>query len=1079
MRNTGLVCLQFFVMVLLSCGAGCAPWLSDDFDTYANGNLVGQGGWVGDVGALKVQAGFAQSGKAAEGNCLLWGAGAASRTVSTSAGYHYVDLDAAMDTAGSSYGSNLGFIKFYSSTGAEITRLYYGHQQFKVLLGPSNPTPILDNTGNCVWHHIRLGIDLINSTMDVWVDGVRKVTAGPLYNAASSIAKVEIGQWMRSDFTKTETYVDNLVCQAADIPPSVPAVSWTSPNRYRVLLSANPLGVPRDHSPASVNLDLQSALAGMGGAGTFDKHTVEVIGYDGTGAPRVFDPSRAGYEKYLLPWRIQEYYGISRVTLSFVMPDHNCTIYAVYFDTVESGLGRPYRYPGIVGDGDWFVQSYGRREIGPSKFGDMCDFDGDGDLDLFEGGVEPFVYCYENVGGNRLVERGRLTSGGDLFTLPKNAGTNRAWMTVTLYDWDGDGDQDLFPSFADGPDAGQIVYYRNTTPAGGPITFTRVGQMTTQSGAPLGGGGLFPTPTFVVDWDGDGDGLVDVLVAGSDYEGGRLYLHRNLGPGGPFGYVLADGVPIQAGGQDINLITPRFDVADLDGDGDLDLLAAAHDWGLTHVYWYKNIGSRRNPVFAAPIELAALAQAYPGLKVADFDGDGLPDIAVGTFWKQVESAAPQSFGGLLKNMGPRSNPTFQLRLADSGSLYTEQFQRCDAGQQNGVRALDWDGDGDYDLVASTSGGLLRYFRNLTNNLFPVFAPPQTLMVGGSNPYPVEVYGPESGYARHDMADWNNDGLIDLVVGDEEARVFVFLNDGLGNDPPTFQPGYQLWANGKPLDCLKRGSPLVCDWNNDGKKDLILGMAPKQPDLETPYDWPDQGDGDKTNDQGFLFYKNIGTDAEPVLAYPSWIRAGGQIITYTRPNLGKFVDWDGDGVKDFIGCEFEGNVRFYKNIGSPAPNTEPVLTPAAGTIVVQDYVTTQMISGADVLDFNGDGDLDVLTGQGHGGSGLRFFERDWCDDFVNSKRFPVVTVLGSEQGRTCSQAKSLGDNVTVTVVRGIVSACFDTFFYIQSADRTSGIRVEMPGYRPIEGAVVDVRGVLRTSSAGERYIAATSVTANSL
>jgi|GEM_PF-5196136 len=67
MRNTGLVCLQFFVMVLLSCGAGCAPWLSDDFDTYANGNLVGQGGWVGDVGALKVQAGFAQSGKAAEG----------------------------------------------------------------------------------------------------------------------------------------------------------------------------------------------------------------------------------------------------------------------------------------------------------------------------------------------------------------------------------------------------------------------------------------------------------------------------------------------------------------------------------------------------------------------------------------------------------------------------------------------------------------------------------------------------------------------------------------------------------------------------------------------------------------------------------------------------------------------------------------------------------------------------------------------------------------------------------------------------------------------------------------------------
>jgi hypothetical protein len=761
---------------------------------------------------------------------------------------------------------------------------------------------------------------------------------------------------------------------------------WVSPNSYRIMLMVNPQGVIRSHSPASVDIDLVQALADQGGSGTFDEHTIEVVAYDSLDQPVIYDPTRPDHEKYLLPWRIEKYYGIDTVTLSFVMPSHTYTQYAVYFDNVASGRGQPQRFGGLVGNGDWFRQVYGRREIGRSKFGDMADLDGDGDLDLFEAGVEPFVYCWENVGGGRLVERGKLTSGGGVFIFPRNAGSNRAWMTITLYDWDGDGGIDLFPSFTDGPDLGDIVFYRNITTPGGQLTFSRVGPMLTQSGASVGGGGWFPTPTFVVDWDGVGDGLTDILVARSEWDGGHLYLHRNLGAG-----VLANGVRIQADGNDITLTTPQFECIDIDGDTDLDLLATAHDWGLTRVYWYKNTGTRQNPVFAAAVELASMVQAYPGLKVADFDGDDLLDISVGTFWKQVENDEPQSFGGLLKNMGPQTNPTFELRLADTGSLYTEQFQICDAGQQNGVRSLDWDGDGHNDLVASSSGGLLRYFRNLTNNQFPVFAPPQTLMVGGPTPYPIEMApGPESGYARHDNVDWNNDGFIDLIVGDEDAQVFIFLNDGLGNDPATFQPGYHLQANNKPLDCLKRGSPLVCDWNNDGKKDLVFGMTPKQEDLETPYDWPDQGDGDKTDDEGFLFYENVGSDADPVLAYPSWIRADGQIITYTRPNLGNFVDWDGDGKKDFITCHFEGNIRFYKNIGSGAPNIEPQLWPADGTILIEPYVKTQMISGADVLDWRGDGDLDIITGQGHSGSGLRYYERDYINDFVNNT-YPTVII----------------------------------------------------------------------------------------
>jgi hypothetical protein len=54
----------------------------------------------------------------------------------------------------------------------------------------------------------------------------------------------------------------------------------------------------------------------------------------------------------------------------------------------------------------------------------------------------------------------------------------------------------------------------------------------------------------------------------------------------------------------------------------------------------------------------------------------------------------------------------------------------------------------------------------------------------------------------------------------------------------------------------------------------------------------------------------------------------------------------------------------------------------------------MISGADVIDWNGDGDLDILTAQGHGGSGLRFYERDWIEDELHDTH-PKISIVDFE------------------------------------------------------------------------------------
>lgn len=695
----------------------------------------------------------------------------------------------------------------------------------------------------------------------------------------------------------------------------------------------------RSNSPASVELNFQELLSRHGASGTFDPNTIEVV-------PIGFGDKR-------VPHRVEPYFGVTKVTVHFVIPNEKCTNFAFYFDTVESKRGKPARYHGMVGDGDKFSEQFGRREISASHFDAFADLDGDGDLDLFKGGVEPFVYCFENVGGNRFVERGRLTSGGEIFKLPCGR-SNRSWVTVAFYDIDDDGDQDLFPSFGDGPDAGRILLYR-TAREKRRLTFTRVGALQTVSGVPLAGGpqagGWFPSITFVEDFDQDGKGP-DALV-GSNH---RCWLYRNEG-GAQFG----DPVALHAGGSEIVLTNPRFDAVDIDKDGDLDLFAGCQPGP---VYWFKNTGTRTAPIFDKAMPIAwdgkyLIGDAHSGVAVADFDRDGLLDLAAGRFWERVDlnhQERHRDYGGFWKNTGSRTLPRFERQ---SGP-FTEQFQLCDAVRQNSVRAVDWDNDGKLDLLAGDTDGFIWLFRGKGERLFPLFATGERLQAGRG----VLSVAASGGHARVDVCDWNEDGKKDLVVADGAGTVTLFMNHG-SKSKPALAPGERLSVAEKPIQVGGRASVLVCDWNNDGRKDLLLA-----------------------DDKGYYFCKNMGT---PSLAAPVPVLFGGKKVSYVRPNLGSFVDWDGDGKRDLIGCHFENSIRFYRNIGSGAAGAEPEFADPEGVVILQ-AESPQMISGADAVDWNGDGDFDILTGQGHGGSNLRFFERDWLEDERNGTH-PVVHLRG--------------------------------------------------------------------------------------
>jgi hypothetical protein len=763
---------------------------------------------------------------------------------------------------------------------------------------------------------------------------------------------------------------------------------WSSPCKYRLLLDVDvdadvdPRAHDRSNSPASVDVDFVKLLSDRGIAGRIDQRTIEVMAYDDFGSRAVFDKSRAGYERYLQPWRLDAFYGIDRETLNFVLPSERHTRCVVYFDTVESGLGRSNRYPGLVGDGDFFRQEYGRREIGASHFDCFADLDGDGDLDLFKGGVEPFIYCYENVGGNRMEYGGRLTSGGELFELPNNPTNHRSWVLPHFHDIDRDGDLDFFPSFMDGPRAGRIVFYENTT-SDGLLTLIDRGVLQTVSGVPVAGGeqagGWFPSIVFVEDFDGDQDGRTDVLVGNNNH----CYLYRDLGAdegnGGDGGWRLADAIALQAGGVEIEMYNACYEMADVDADGDRDLFGAPQAGALL---FYENIDEspgKTRPTFARGEVILedgvfTLTSGHPRITAADFTGDGLLDLVVDRAWELTNTAAvaealrgarhSRDFGALFENVGTPVKPVWQRRDAHRGAPFTEEFQICDALRQNVVRAIDWNDDGVTDLIAGDCDGFVWYFQNQTNNHLPLFASGQRL-AAGKRTLSVADSG---GHARPDVCDWNNDGKKDLVVSDGAGTVTVYLNES-STEMPVLSEGKRVMQKNPqgslgPIDRGTRSHLMVCDWNSDGKKDLVFS------DQENP---------------GFYFLQNTGTDAEPLFAPARDLGLTG----YVRPNLGSFVDWDGDGVKDLVACEFEHSIRLYRNTGPDRPGAEPSFAEKDGIHLIKPY-SIMMISGVDVVDWNGDGDLDILTGQGHGGNGLRFYERDYIEDSINGTH-PIVCV----------------------------------------------------------------------------------------
>jgi len=195
-------------------------------------------------------------------------------------------------------------------------------------------------------------------------------------------------------------------------------------------------------------------------------------------------------------------------------------------------------------------------------------------------------------------------------------------------------------------------------------------------------------------------------------------------------------------------------------------------------------------------------------------------------------------------------------------------------------------------------------------------------------------------------DWNNDGNHDLLVGDGNGNVSVFLNTN-NNSNPVLDSGTLILNTGND-----RGTPVAYDWNGDGKKDLLSGNLTGTVQI----------------------YLNAGTDESPLFSSSTLLKVGGTDFDITTGNdrtAPRIYDWNGDGLDDLLIGGYEGYVYFLENVGTagaPLFDSAEKMLLADGHLLKANSDVAPLSNPRSrlfVTDWNNDGYADMIVGRADG------------------------------------------------------------------------------------------------------------------
>jgi hypothetical protein len=357
---------------------------------------------------------------------------------------------------------------------------------------------------------------------------------------------------------------------------------------------------------------------------------------------------------------------------------------------------------------------------------DTADFDGDGDLDVLRtgesfSGFESSVAWYENENGTSTF--------GTIHSVTHQV--EESWGTAAA-DLDGDGDPDVLSASAKDR---KLAWYENMDGRGsfGPQQIIQIGPHE-------------PLPVVASDLDLDGD--QDVLYGSREEAAIGWFANDGLGTFGPEVTIMSD----PGASKSVSSLV----AADLDGDGDADILAARNADGAS---WYENGGAG-----GFGLEQAVTGLAVPTVRVDDLDGDGDLDVAFNTSWPSTHTVAWSSNDG-------------------SGSFGPHTVIDELEGNFHAITTVDSDRDGDRDVAAGNYHGL-NWYPNLDG----------LATFGAPIAFPSDFFFFIGGPRDMLPADLDNDGDEDLLLAEAYEDV-VLAYESLSCPPAA--PAAEIVRLGSP------------------------------------------------------------------------------------------------------------------------------------------------------------------------------------------------------------------------------------------------------------------------------------------